>query len=114
GAAAPTTDAAPPVDGLVLHHAFEEGAGDVANDLTGKGHTARLVGGATWGAGPPGKGMALHLNGAGAYASVTWTSALDVTERFTIAAWVYLGETSYNQRVAGHHDAWEVKLNGRR
>lgn len=112
GAAA--ADAEVSVDGLVLHYAFEEGAGASTNDLSGKGHTAHLVGGATWGAGPPGKGTALHLNGSGAYASVVWTSALDVTERFTIAAWVRLEETSYNQRVAGHHDAWEVKLNGRR
>ncbi len=112
-------DSAPPVDssvggsddsgGLVYDDAgvipaligkwtFDEGTGTTSADLSGNGHTATLVGGASWAtAGKEGAGLA--LDGATGYVDVG-VSLIDTAQSFSVLSWVKL--TVVN--------SWEVVL----
>lgn len=76
---------------------FDEGTGTSSADLSGNGHAAAFVGGATWGTGKEGTG--LLLNGSTAYADVGVT-LVDTTQSFTVVSWANL--TGVN--------AWEVAV----
>lgn len=82
--------AGPPdiLTGLIAHWRFSDGA-PTATDSSGNGHTGTFVAGATYGAGPPGFGTALALNGTNQYVTVADTALLDVTSAYTIAAWLF-------------------------
>lgn len=82
--------------GLVGQWRFTENTGTAAADTSGNGNGCTLQGGATWQAGPAGKGSALLLNGTTAYTSCTTGTSLDLGATFTLAAWVYMaGSGSY-------------------
>jgi hypothetical protein len=63
---------------------FDEGTGTESADLSGNGHPAVFVGGASWGAGKAGSGLA--LNGVSAYADVG-VPLVDTHGSFTVLAW---------------------------
>jgi Concanavalin A-like lectin/glucanases superfamily len=77
---------------------FDEGTGTTSADLSGHGHPATFVGGATWAAaGKEGAGLA--LDGATGYADVGVT-LIDTAESFSVLCWVNLTVV----------DAWKVAL----
>ena len=71
--------------GLVAGYTFDENAGSVAGDVSGnENHGA--ISGPTW---APGKyGSALRFNGTNALVTIADSASLDVTNKFTIEAWV--------------------------
>jgi hypothetical protein len=76
--------AAPPA-GLLAHWSFDQGAGDVADDSSGRGNTADLVS-ADWARGS--FGTALRFTGKESYASVPQLAGLDGSDQLTVEAWV--------------------------
>ncbi|MDG0797504.1 LamG-like jellyroll fold domain-containing protein [Pectobacterium punjabense] len=54
----------------IFHLAFNEGSGTMLADSTGKWGNSTLHGGATWGTGPDGSGVALVLDGIDGYVSL--------------------------------------------
>ncbi len=91
-------------DGAVLsvspigQWSFDEGTGTSSADLSGHGHPAVLIGGASWtAAGKEGAGLA--LDGVSGYADVGVT-LVDTTASFTVAAWADLAAVG----------AWNVAL----
>jgi hypothetical protein len=93
----------PPVDAgpapaLAAKWNFDEGSGTTAADLSGKGHTLTLVGGASWAAtGKEGTGLA--LDGATGYADLG-ASLIDTTQSFSVLCWAKLAVVN----------TWEVAL----
>jgi hypothetical protein len=72
--------------GLVAAYGFDEGTGSVASDASGGGQ-AGTIAGAAWAA--QGRfGKALRFDGIDDRVSVADSSALDLTNRFTMEAWV--------------------------
>lgn len=61
----PTGDdgGAAPVEGLLAHWKFDDGAGSTAIDASGQGHNAILVGGASWTTGKYGGGIVFTADG---------------------------------------------------
>jgi Concanavalin A-like lectin/glucanases superfamily len=80
-------DAGPPVSlpAPIGAWGFDEGTGTESADLSGNGHPAILVGGATWGAGRDGPGLV--LDGETGYADVGVT-LVDTTMSFSVVSWV--------------------------
>ena len=74
-----------PQAGPVAAYSFDEGEGETAEDVTGNGHTATLEG-ATWARGRYGDG--LEFNGTSSCVSIAAASDLQLTEEFTLEAWV--------------------------
>ena len=74
-----------PQAGPVAAYSFDEGEGTSAEDVTGNGHTATLEG-ATWARGKYGDG--LEFNGTSSCVSIAASSDLQLTEEFTLEAWV--------------------------
>ena len=72
--------------GLVGHWTFDEGQGEIAKDSSGNGNDGRIHH-ATWTEGK--SGIALSFNGEDAYVDCGNDSSLDLTEAFTIEAWVF-------------------------
>ncbi len=72
--------------GLVAAYGFDEGSGTAASDASGRGHTG-TIGGAEWAA--QGRfGKALRFDGVDDRVAVADSNALDLTNRFTVEAWV--------------------------
>jgi hypothetical protein len=91
-------DATPSLPLALGAWSFDEGTGTSSADLSGHGHPATLVGGASWA--PAGKqGAGLALDGATGYADVG-VRLVDTTASFTTLAWVRF-------TVAG---SWQVAL----
>jgi len=76
---------AAPVPGLLGHWTFDAGQGDVAEDLSGNGNSAELVG-ADWAKGK--FGTALHFTGKESFATVPQLAGLDGSNELTVEAWV--------------------------
>lgn len=76
------------MDGLVLHLAFNEGAGTVASDSSGTGNDGELVGDVQWVDGLAGSG-ALYISGSAAENMVVVPDddTLDITDAMTISIW---------------------------
>jgi Concanavalin A-like lectin/glucanases superfamily len=92
---ASTADAGPPSSPIGKWN-FDEGTGTTSADLSGQGHTATLVGGASWTtAGKEGAGLA--LDGVTGYADVG-VSLIDTAQSFTVLSWAKLAVV----------DSWEV------
>jgi hypothetical protein len=91
--AAPTTYTAtfvplPTLASLVLGFGFDEGAGTMVGDASGRGNTGTITG-ATWT--PSGKiGQALSFDGVDDSVSVPDSTSLDLSQTGTIGAWVRL------------------------
>jgi hypothetical protein len=80
------TPAAP--SGLLAAYAFNEGTGTTTADATGKGHTGRLVGGATW-TNTGRYGKAISFNGSTGYVDIGNAADLQITGSMTWSAWIY-------------------------
>ena len=77
-----------PAPALLGKWSFDEGSGTSSADLSGHGHPATLVGGASWAAsGKEGTGLA--LDGTSGYADVG-AGVIDTTQSFTVLCWVRL------------------------
>jgi hypothetical protein len=91
-------DTGPTVPAPLGAWGFDEGSGTTSADLSGHGHAATLVGGATFtAAGKQGAGLA--LDGATGYADVG-LPLVDTAASFSVLAWANLSATG----------AWEVVL----
>jgi hypothetical protein len=66
---------------------FDEGTGTSSADLSGNGHAAVFVGGASWGTGKEGTGLA--LDGSTGYADVGLT-LINTTQSFSVVSWANL------------------------
>ncbi|WP_030666907.1 alpha-L-arabinofuranosidase C-terminal domain-containing protein [Streptomyces rimosus] len=90
GAAPPAAAApGPALPAPVAHWAFEEGRGSTAADSSGHGRTLTLRGGAAWGDGHTGHGLAL----AGRACATATGPAVDTEHGFTLTARVRLTAT---------------------
>ncbi|MCH8218207.1 MAG: LamG domain-containing protein, partial [Planctomycetes bacterium] len=79
-----TSDAADPQDHLVLYLPFDEGGGDVTEDLSGAGLQAQLVGAYQWTTGVSGGAISFSATGR---AEVSTSDPLNLTQ-ITVMAWV--------------------------
>jgi hypothetical protein len=87
GDGASASDAAPS-SALIGKWSFDEGTGTTSADLSGHGHAATLVGGASWAAaGKEGTGLA--LDGVTGYADVG-IPLIDTAASFSVLSWVKL------------------------
>ena len=73
-------------NGLVLYLPFDEGEGDVAEDLSGNGNDGVLVGGPEWVDGKFGK--ALEFDGADDLVNCGNANSLDAPQAITMEAWI--------------------------
>ena len=77
-----------PPPGLVAAYGFDAGAGAIAADQAGSGHTGTITN-ATWAGATAGRyGNALSFNGSNASVSVPDANDLDFTNGMTLEAWV--------------------------
>ena len=74
-------------EGLVAFYPFEEGAGTTTADASGRGHDGTLVNTVAWTTNGI-AGNALSFDGVDDYVLVPDHDDLDLTEAFTLAAWV--------------------------
>jgi glucose/arabinose dehydrogenase/chitodextrinase len=83
-----TTEAAPPVSGLVAAYGFNEGSGTTVGDQSGNGNTGSISG-AVWAQGK--YGNALSFDGLNDLVVINGASStsLNVTSGMTLEAWVY-------------------------
>lgn len=112
-------DTGPPGDAssaasLIGKWTFDEGTGASSADLSGQGHTATLVGGASWAAaGKEGTGLA--LDGTTGYADLG-AGLIDTTRSFSILCWARLGVLGAWEVVASQDDVtgslFGLKLRG--
>ena len=84
----PTPTVTPNVNasGLIAYWNFDEGAGTTACDSSGNGNTATLINGPLWTTGRVGK--ALYFDGINANATVPGSNSLNLSNSFTLSAWV--------------------------
>jgi hypothetical protein len=80
------SNTAPPVAGLVAAYNFDEGAGTMLNDLSGRNNHG-VVTGAAWSAAGR-NGGALSFNGSSNWVTVADAATLDLTNGMTVEAWV--------------------------
>jgi hypothetical protein len=95
-AASDASDGGDLASGLVAFYDFDETSGTSAADSSGNGHTATLVGGATFAAGL--ENNAVTLSGSGQYVSLPTGIANDLSS-FSITAWVKLTTSPMWNRV---------------
>jgi hypothetical protein len=74
-----------PQQGPVAAYSFDAGEGETAEDLTGNGHDGTIEG-ASWARGKYGSGM--EFDGENDCVSIEATPDLQLTEEFTLEAWV--------------------------
>jgi len=73
-------------DGTLLYMAFNEGAGQVAKDLSGNGNDGNLQGETKWVDGKFGK--ALQFDGKTGYVDIASSKSLGFSKALTVEAWV--------------------------
>ncbi|MBD3184057.1 hypothetical protein GF312_17365 [Candidatus Poribacteria bacterium] len=95
-------------EGLVAAWAFDEGAGETAEDVTGNGHDG-TISGAKWVDGMFGK--ALRFNGDGDQVLVPHDEALNIQGELTVEAWVY--PEGWNPDLNAIAQKWEDGSNRR-
>ncbi len=83
----------PTVPVPAAHWTLDEGAGAVAADTSGNGHTATLGAGATWAAGNVGT-HALKFNGSSTGVATATGPVVDTSASFTVSAWVDVASLS--------------------
>ena len=74
------------ISGLVAAYSFDEGSGNIVNDLSGNGNTGTLSN-TTWTSSAK-YGDALVFNGISSLVTIPNSSSLDLTNGMTIEAWV--------------------------
>jgi len=72
-------------DGLVLYLPFDEGRGQIANDLSGKKHNGSIEK-AEWAEGKFGR--ALKFNGVDSFVEIPFADDFIITDAITLGAWV--------------------------
>ncbi|NPA75623.1 MAG: DUF2341 domain-containing protein [Euryarchaeota archaeon] len=72
--------------GLVAHWSFDEGSGNILEDLSGHGNNGKIYN-ATWVKGV--KGAALSFNGVNSFVDCGNNSSLNISGAITIAAWMH-------------------------
>lgn len=93
------------IEGLILYLPFDEGSGDTAGDISGKGNDGDIEG-AKWVQGQD--GGALEFSGADAFVEVPYDEMFNLTEAFTLAAWVKPAQAPF----AG--EQWRGIINGQK
>ena len=91
------TDGASALPPILGAWSFDEGIGFASADLSGNGHPAAFVGGAWWGSGKSGFGLA--LDGMSGYADIG-VAIVDRTKSFSILVWAQLSSI----------DSWETAV----
>jgi hypothetical protein len=104
---------------VVLYFSFDEGAGTVAEDLSGNGNTG-MIENATWAEGR--HGMSLEFNGDDTMVEVAAAASLDLQLGMTTAAWFFKtenlvanqGETLISKKQGGGYclevSGWENRF----
>lgn len=86
-------------DGLILYHSYDEGAGDVAEDLSGSGHDGKIDK-PEWTGGKFGKALQFNGAGSGMFVTVENTDELNVDE-CTFMAWVNAEHWNATRQIVG-------------
>ncbi len=86
-------------EGLVLHLPFDEGQGDVANDLSGNGHDG-VISGPDWVEGKFGKALKFAGADSGTFVTVESTDMLNVNE-MTFMAWINAEHWNGTRQIVG-------------
>ena len=114
----------PPIGqgGPVIYLPFNEGSGRTAADATSNGNNGTLQGNVTWVNGKYGKAIYINEDSADNMVVVRDSSALDVTDEMTMAAWVYvesipnlwsviaMKDGSYMLHIQSHQPNFDVGL----
>jgi hypothetical protein len=105
---------------LVACWPLDEGSGETASDITGNGHDGVLENGVAWETTDVHVGTAaLSFDGTDDYVEVPDDDTLDLSNEFTIAAWIKLSETGISGRRPiiskeinpDSNRGWEFKVN---
>lgn len=91
-------------DGLVLYMPFDEGQGDVVQDLSPNQFTGDIVNLIEWGEGKYGTGLV--FDGTESYVEIPYDEAFDIKTGITMAAWV-TGNIPFSPE-------WRVIINARK
>ena len=86
-------------DGLILYHAYDEGNGDVAKDLSGNGHDG-ILSLPTWVNGKFKKALQFKGAGSGTFVTVENTDTLNVNE-CSFMAWVNAEQWDGTRQIVG-------------
>ena len=86
-------------DGLILYHSYDEGAGDVAEDLSGSGHDGKIDK-PEWTNGKFEKALQFNGAGSGMFVTVENTDELNVNE-CTFMAWVNAETWAGTRQIVG-------------
>ena len=86
-------------DGLILYHAYDEGDGDVAEDLSGSDHDGKIDQ-PNWVDGKYKKALKFDGAGSGTFVTVESTEALNVNE-CTFMAWVHAEHWDGTRQIVG-------------
>ena len=86
-------------DGLVLYFSFDEGKGDVAEDLSGNKHEG-VIDNPIWAKGKFGQALQFDGDGSGTFVTVESTPKLNVNE-MTFMAWVNAEHWNGTRQIAG-------------
>jgi hypothetical protein len=104
---------ASPIPAAIGAWSFDEGLGTQSADLSGNGHPAVFVGGASWGPGKVGTGLA--LDGMSGYADVG-VPLVDARASFSVVAWARFASTNTWAVAVSeddvHGSAFALKLRG--
>ncbi len=87
------------LDGLVLYHAYDEGAGAKAEDLSGNGHEGEIDS-PNWVDGKFGKALEFEGENSGTFVTVESTAELNVDE-MTFMAWVNAEHWNGTRQIVG-------------
>ncbi len=86
-------------DGLILYHTYDQGDGDVAEDISGSGHDGKIDN-PNWVDGKFGKALKFNGAGSGTWVTVESTEALNVNE-CTFMAWVHAEHWNATRQIVG-------------
>lgn len=86
-------------DGLILYHAYDEGEGEVAEDLSGSGHDGKIDK-PNWVDGKFKKALKFNGAGSGTFVTVESTEALNVNE-CTFMTWIYADNWEGTRQIVG-------------
>jgi len=94
-------------ESLVLYLPFDEGEGDIAHDMSGKGNDGTIHG-AKWVDGK--KGKALEFNGRDSYVEIPHSDTLSPQKEITVMAWVFVREGASGELMIVSKGEWAPNL----
>ncbi|MCF6147994.1 MAG: LamG domain-containing protein [Candidatus Kuenenia sp.] len=95
---------------VLCYYAFEEGYGVVAGDSSGSGNDGAIYGEAVWTTGENGNGGGLGFDGTDDYINI---GDIDLTDAFTIAAWIKISSVDKNMIVAKSYQTYQFFVSPR-